>query len=396
MVSRYAQLGIDAGKHKVRSIFKDKIHNEYPGAFINIATDPDLPNHVFTSHADGDGSKIIQRLLDFNVTGNIDVIRGAADDAFQMNYGDVAAGGFVDGLMVFNDVIDICSIPTLIPKEAILEQIGERLVELILLHEAYGYTKNYFMGGETADLPDNARNMIFNLMVFARTKKVNVITCNVQPGDAIYGFASDKKAKWEKKPNSGIGANGLTQGRTDTMHSDYTETYPHLWGKNPYVGRYKVTDTPAVLGGMTVSEALISPTRQYSILIRILIDTLKERGIFDQLHAISMNTGGGATKVAHLGIGGIVYEKVMPTPPPIFQLIQQEPVETPWKDMFETFNCGVGLDVVGENTPELKKAIEHVQKITKVKSFRLGTCYANTGKKNTVVLNTPYGRFDDY
>ena len=107
-----------------------------------------------------------------------------------------------------------------------------------------------------------------------------------------------------------------------------------------------------------------------------------------------MNTVGGATKVNHLGVGGITYEKTMPTPPPIFQLIQQEPMTKDWKHMFESFNCGVGIDVIGEDTLEFKTAVSDVEKATGVKAFILGTCKANGTNENHVVLDTQYGTFE--
>lgn len=392
--SRYSKLGVDAQKRNVRKIFGKKVHNEYPGAFVNIATDPDLPEQRFTLHIDGDGSKIVQRLLHFAVTRDIRVIRGAVDDAFQMNYGDIASAGFVDGLLVLGDVIDIFNMPMLVPKELILEQVADRIIELIRLHETYGYDKQYFMGGETADLRDQVRSMVFNVATFARTHKKNIIRGNTQDGDAIYGFASYGQAIWENEYIVGLGSNGYTQARPDLMHPDYCYFYPHLHGQNRYCGKYYVTDTPAILEGMTVSEALISPTRQYSILIRMIIDALQKKGIFDQLHGIVMNTGGGATKIGHIGTGGIVYEKSMPNPPPIFHLIQREPEETSWKDMFETFNCGIGIDVIGEETSEFTETLCEVSKASRIKLYLLGTCRTNDGPENKVVLNTNYGSFE--
>lgn len=120
---------------------------------------------------------------------------------------------------------------------------------------------------------------------------------------------------------------------------------------------------------------------------------LKERRCFNQLHGISVNTGGGATKVKNLGRGGIEYCKTMPEPPEIFQMIQRESGET-WKNMYQSFNMGVGLDIIGENSPELQKVLEEVSAECEVKLFDLGECHKFAGPGNRVSLSTEYGEFE--
>lgn len=179
------------------------------------------------------------------------------------------------------------------------------------------------------------------------------------------------------------------------MYPRYGVKYRHLTRSgNVYSGKYLVTDRPEILGGYTVSQALMSPTRQWAILIRVLIEKLKQAGIFYMLHGISMNTGGGATKIGHVG-QGIIYKKKMPEPPPIFRLIKRESGET-WRNMFQTFNMGVGIDVVGENDSDFRRVLKKVGWETCVKMFELGFCYPNSSKKNRVILETQFGEFDDY
>ena len=125
-----------------------------------------------------------------------------------------------------------------------------------------------------------------------------------------------------------------------------------------------------------------------------MIEKLKERGIFSMLHGISMNTGGGATKIGHVG-QGIVYLKEMPEPPAIFRLIKEESGET-WRNMHRTFNCGVGLDIVGQDDPAFESVLKLVGELTGIEMFELGVCRKNRGKKNRVVLQTGFGKFDDY
>ncbi len=392
-MSKYKELGIDPNKSSVREIFGKIVDNDFPNAFVNIKRDPEIPGMVFTKHSDGDGSKFVQRALHYFETGDDSIFQGAVDDAFSMNSGDIAASGFVCGKWVLTQTININGIN--LPKKKIMKQNALRVAWLLQLYRSYGFDMTFFLGGETADLPDQTSSIVYDMDIYARTKEINLIIGNVRPGDKIYGFASDGKAKWEEKNNSGIMSNGLTLARTCLMAQKYTEKYPFLIRHNgSYQGRFKVNDMPDILQGMTVSEAILSPTRQWAIVIKLIIKKLKEREILHMLHGISMNTGGGATKIRHIG-QGVVYKKRMPDPPPIFKLIQEESGEL-WRNMFVDFNCGVGIDVVGEDSKEFQQTLKKVAAETEIKLFELGKCEKCQDKKNKIILDTPYGYFDDY
>lgn len=390
----YQELGVDADKRSIREIFSGIVKNDFPGAFVNIARNPDIPGLVRTKHPDGDGSKMIQRLLHYLETGQKEIIQGAVDDAFSMNASDIATSGFVFGTWFVTDIININALN--VPKELILKQIALRLESLFKLYAEYGF-KIFFLGGETADLPNQVNSAVFDMDVWGQTQEANLILGNVRAGDKIWGFASDGQAAWESAPNSGIMANGLTLARLSLMKKEYGKKYPFLVGSGKeFRGRFEVNYQPVTLCGLTVSQALLSPTRQWAILIRLLLEELEARGITGQLHGISMNTGGGATKITHVGRGGIVYEKTMPIVPPIFQLIQMESGEN-WRNMYQAFNCGVGLDIVGENSQELDDALFRVRDKSRVRLYELGKCYlGKQGEPNRVILKTPYGDFCNY
>ncbi|MCK5320029.1 hypothetical protein KAJ61_01425 [Candidatus Parcubacteria bacterium] len=391
--SKYKELGVDPRKSNVRKIFTKYIANDYPDAFVNIVTDPENPDNVFTMHMDGDGSKIVQRVLHYLETGDVTIFQGAVDDAISMNTGDIAASGFITGKWVVTDVININAMN--IPKNIIMEQVAKRFSELINIYKENGFDMFYFLGGETADLPTQISSMVFDVGIYARTEKKNIVAGNVKPGDKIYGFASNGRASWENIDNSGMMSNGVTLARIDLMHKKYAEKYPFLNNKEcAYRGKYKINDKPKMLNGMTVSEAILSPTRQWAIVIKRIIKKLKEKNKLSLLHGISMNTGGGATKIGHVG-SGILYRKTMPKVPLIFKLIKEES-EDSWRNMFETFNCGVGIDVVGENNPEFSKILKEVSEEIHVEMFDLGVCEQFKRKKNKIELETPYGFFNNY
>lgn len=389
--SKYAELGVDAGKTSVRKIFGKYVVNHFPQAFVNIVIDPFDPDIVFTQHMDGDGSKFVQRLLVYLETGDIGVIGGAVDDAFEMNMGDIAASGFVGGTITVTDVINIKNIEKLVPKDLILEQVAIRFEELINLYRQFGFNI-VFLGGETADLPDQVRSVVFDVALHARTKKSDIITGETFPGDKIWGFASDGQAKWEQGKNSGIMSNGLTLARTSLMWEGYTEKYPFLVREGgQYQGKYLVGEMSDHLD-MPVSDAVMSPTRLWSIVIKIIIDKLRSRKALYLLHGVSMNTGGGATKIGHVG-KGIVYKKKMPNPPGIFQLIHRESGEK-WKDMFKGFNCGVGIDLVGKDSPIIEDVLKEVSEENGIACYELGVCEKKPGLNNRVELDTSNGKFE--
>lgn len=389
----YADLGVDSGKKDVKGVFEGLVDNDFPGAFVNIVRDKERPGWVFTFHMDGDGSKIVQRLLMYLETGDAEILGGAADDALGMNLGDIAACGFVNGKIVFGDVLDINALNLPFKKEMMMA-VGSRLNQIREMYRSYGFNI-HFLGGETADLPHQTPNAIFNVGVYAETEEKNIISGNVEPGDIIFGFASGGQATWETEYNSGIMANGLTLGRVATMWKGYDEKYPDLMTKfGRHQGRYKIDDYALGLSWMPVGYALTSPTRRWPILIKILIKELERLGVRDMLHGISLNSGGGATKIGNVG-QGILYRKQMYSIDGIFQVIQEESGES-FRNMYKTFNCGIGLDVVGRDTPAFRQAIHNVSEITNVKAWGLGFCEEWDGGENKVILDTPYGIFDDY
>jgi phosphoribosylaminoimidazole (AIR) synthetase len=394
--SIYEKLGVDPSKENVKTAFKGIIDTEYPNAFVNIITDPFDSSRVITKHLDGDGSKFVQRLLHFYYGyGNADeVFGGMVDDALSMNLGDIAASGFVFGPVLVADVLNIGPLGDL--KNVIMASIAKRFHDLFDLYSAYGF-KIKFLGGETADLPDQVRSGVFDISVTAFAGKDEVIKGDIEDGDVIYGLHSDGKAVWEDGKNSGLMSNGLTMARSVLMLESYNRSVPELRPKlkreeDFYKGRFKVDDRPGVLRGMSVGEALISPTRQWAIFIREFLSELYENDAYSMLHGITMNTGGGATKIKNIG-SGMIYEKKMPEPSPIFKLIQAESGEL-WQNMYQSFNCGIGLDVVGEDNLIFHDCLQRAAKSCQIKASLLGKAYKNpNGENNEVKLQTLYGNF---
>lgn len=384
--SIYEKLGVDPHKDSVRGVFENIVKNDFPNAFCVMARDQKNPGWVKVKHSDGSGSKSIQRCLHYFETGDETIFQEEIFDALSSNTGDIAASGFIDTYEV-TDVININS--KNVPKDLILTQLGLGFLKMAELYKKFGL-KIEFLGGETADLPDQVNSYAIDIDVRATAPEAAIIQGNVAAGDLIFGFSSAGQAKWEEKPNSGMMTNGLTFARTCLMDASYNEKYLFLAGSNKYQGKYKVDDFSDELG-MTVSEAILSPMRQWAIVVKVLMDELKKRKALHLLHGLCMNTGGGLTKVRSLG-NNIRYIKQINDFPAIFKLIQSESKES-WENMCVTFNMGIGLEAVGSGEDGiLEEAINFASKETMVVSYELGKC-EKAKEKNEVKLITPFGSF---
>lgn len=386
-MSQYTKLGIDPSKEGVRNAFQGIISNDFPGAFVNIVRDPFHPGEVITQHNDGDGSKFLQRLLLYLVTNDIRVFDGMVDDAVSMNMGDIAASGFTTGPISVTDTLHVNGFN--IPKAVVMDRIQARLSQVLDLYREHGFHMTCF-GGETADLPDQVQTATFDVCVHAVAQERDVVKGNVVVGDWIWGLSSGGQALWEQKPNSGIMSNGVTLARYCTTWEGYGELYPFLLKQGgSFQGKLKVGEGESLLRGKSLAHALISPTRHWAIAIKILIDDLRKHDSLHLLHGISMNTGGGASKIKNVG-SGILYRKQMPTPLPIFHAIQKASGEA-WENMFQTFNGGVGIDIVGHK--DLQPFIERLSEKSRIDYYLFGECDAFSGGGNLVELVTEYGTF---
>ncbi len=387
-MSKYRRLGVDPSKNDVKDAFKSIIDNDYPGAFVNIVSDPYNKNRVVTSHQDGDGSKFVQRLLNYYERGDERVFDGMVDDALSMNTSDIAASGFVFGPWLIGNILNI-ALPTNL-KNIIMKRIARRLVELRELYHRYGFSIK-FSGGETADLPDQLYSAIYDIAITAWENKKNIIIGNIQPGDRIYGFQSDGQAAWEESANSGIMSNGLTLARSSLMRLDYNIKYPNLKREGVfYMGKYYSYDHHEMIKGMSIGDAIISPTRQWPILIRMIIEAFLEKNCLQDLHGIVINTGGGATKIKNLG-KGISYFKKMPIPPSIFHLIAQESREN-WRNMYETFNCGVGIDLILGPSMKAPRILSELSAKVRLNLYQLGHCEKSSDDQNRVFLESCFDK----
>lgn len=171
------------------------------------------------------------------------------------------------------------------------------------------------IGGETAEHPGTMQPEDYDLAGFSvgivDQEKI-IRKDSVQAGDVILGL-----------PSSGIHSNGYSLVRKvfDVEHASLETHVDEL--------------------GLTLGEALLTPTRIY---VRPVLAALETGGI----HGISHITGGGfyenIPRCLPDGFQAKIEKAAIPVLP-IFKMIQERG-GIPERDMFNTFNMGIGMSLV--------------------------------------------------
>ena len=250
---------------------------------------------VLVSGTDGVGTKQrIAQLLDRHDTVGIDCVAMCVNDI-------VCCGARP---LFFLDYI------------AIGKNIPEKVAELVSgVAEGCVQAGCALIGGETAEHPGTMAPEDYDLAGFAvglvdRAKIL--VNSTMRPGDCVLAL-----------PSSGIHSNGYSLVRKvfDVEHADLGQYVEAL--------------------GATLGEALLTPTRIYVKPVLAAIAAAKVRGV-------SHITGGGFYENIPRSIpAGLCarIDKGAVKIPPIFRLIQ-ETGHIPERDMFNTFNMGVGMSLI--------------------------------------------------
>ncbi|MEA4966160.1 MAG: phosphoribosylformylglycinamidine cyclo-ligase [Oscillospiraceae bacterium] len=172
------------------------------------------------------------------------------------------------------------------------------------------------IGGETAEMPGFYPEDEYDLAGFAVgvVDKSKILDKErMVPGDAVIAL-----------PSSGVHSNGFSLVRKvfDVEHRDMLAPMDEL-------------------GGKSVGETLLTPTKIYVKPMLALLEQVTVKGV-------SHITGGGffenIPRCLKSGLGARIQKSAVRTPP-IFGLIAREG-GIPERDMFNTFNMGVGMSVI--------------------------------------------------
>lgn len=380
MSSKYAEVGVDVKKKGVE-VFKPSLENLFPKAFCPVVRDPKFRKCGMVLHTDGAGSKPLQNYLHWRGTGESKWFRSIANDVLAMNVDDVICVGatplgFVDYVAVNRSKV---------PKEELLSALNTGFKECFAMLKKYG-VKVSFLGGETADLPDQLRTLDVSGTVSARVELSKVITGEkIKPSDVIIGLRSGGRTKYERHENSGIMCNGITLARHCLMKNEYERKYPELKDLNAkgYYGRFAFDDCLDKLK-MTIGEAILSPTRIFAPVVTKIL----EKHCM-QVTGLVHNTGGGQTKCLRLGENIHYIKDDLIPPDPIFRLIQRE-AKVSWREMFEDFNMGIGFEILvrKEGVDGILDVAERFGLPAKV----IGKC-DKSDEKNKLTIKSEFGKF---
>ena len=283
-------------------------------------------NPVLVSGTDGVGTKI-KIALEVNKLDTIGI------DCFAMCANDISCHGakplfFLDYLACGK--LDAVEAAEIIKGMAYAcEQTGTALI-----------------GGETAEMPGMYQPGDYDVAGFCVgiIEKENIITgANIKEGNVIIGIAS-----------SGLHSNGFS------------------------LVRKLIPDLHESFNGEPIWKTLLTPTALYSSIITNLVAEFKINGI-------AHITGGGlyenVPRIIPESLCANIIKNNIPQQP-IFKLLQERGnIEE--KEMFGTFNMGVGLVIVVENN--ISDQVMHKMKQMNVNGFVLGNIISNSEHK--IIIN---------
>lgn len=274
---------------------------------------------ILVSGTDGVGTKLkIAFLMDKHDTVGIDCVAMCANDV-------VCCGAKP---LFFLDYL------------AVGKNVPERVAEIVSgVAEGCVQSGCALIGGETAEMPGFYPLDEYDLAGFCvgLADREKMIDGNrLQEGDVLIGVAS-----------SGVHSNGFSLVRKVLRVSEEN------------IGRY-ISEF-----GKTLGEELLTPTKLY---VKTVLSLMKNC----EVKAVSHITGGGfyenIPRMLKPGLTAKIDKAVLPTLP-IFDLIQKTG-NIPERDMYNTFNMGIGL-CCAVPAADAKKALEAVQ-ATGEKAYIIG------------------------
>ena len=285
---------------------------------------------VLISGTDGVGTKLkIAMLMDKHDTVGIDCVAMCVNDV-------ICAGAKP---LVFLDYI------------ACGKNVPEKIADLVKgVAEGCVQAGAALVGGETAEMPGFYPEDEYDLAGFTVgvVDKSKILDNNTMvPGDVILAL-----------PSSGVHSNGFSLVRKIFD----LESHPEV-----------LKTTPAELGGKTLGEALLAPTKIYVKPVLAVLEQVAVRGI-------SHITGGGfyenIPRSLKQGCCARIKKEDVRTPG-LFALMQKEG-SIPERDMFNTFNMGVGM-ILTVPADQAEKALEILHANGEPEAYRLGVIAEGEG-----------------
>ena len=289
-----------------------------------------IQHPVLISGTDGVGTKLrIAMLMDKHDTVGIDCVAMCVNDV-------ICAGAKP---LVFLDYI------------ACGKNVPEKIADLVKgVAEGCVQAGAALVGGETAEMPGFYPEDEYDLAGFTVgvVDKSKILDNNTMvPGDVILAL-----------PSSGVHSNGFSLVRKVFD----LENHPEV-----------LKETPAELEGCTLGEALLAPTKIYVKPVLAVLEQVTVRGI-------SHITGGGFYENIPRSLKKGCCAKIKKSDvrtPGLFALLQKAG-NIPERDMFNTFNMGVGM-ILTVPADQADKALEILHANGEPEAYRLGVIAEGEG-----------------
>lgn len=316
----YKESGVDIDEgNRAVDLIKGKIKGTYDGNVVgdlgnfsglySLKDFVGMKEPVLLASTDGVGTKLkIAQIMDKHDTVGIDLVA-----------------------MCVNDLICQGAKPLFFLDYIALGKLVPEHIEKIVGGIADGCKMSgcALIGGETAEMPGMYGDDDYDLAGFSvgiADKEKIVSGNNVKSGDVLVGISS-----------SGVHSNGFS-----FIRKIFLETY-----------NYKMEQYVEELG-MTVGEALLTPTKIY---VKLALDVLAKHDI----KAIAHITGGGLieniTRVIPKGLGLDINKKSWEKPP-IFKMIEGfNAVDE--RELHKSFNMGIGLVLI-VNQEDAKNVVDFI------------------------------------
>ncbi|AVD36403.1 phosphoribosylformylglycinamidine cyclo-ligase [Clostridioides difficile] len=303
----YKESGVDIDEgNRAVDLIKGKIKGTYDGNVVgdlgnfsglySLKDFVGMKEPVLLASTDGVGTKLkIAQMMDKHDTVGIDLVA-----------------------MCVNDLICQGAKPLFFLDYIALGKLVPEHIEKIVGGIADGCKMSgcALIGGETAEMPGMYGEDDYDLAGFSvgiADKEKIVSGNNVKSGDVLVGISS-----------SGVHSNGFS-----FIRKIFLETY-----------NYKMEQYVEELG-MTVGEALLTPTKIY---VKLALDVLAKH----EIKAIAHITGGGLieniTRVIPKGLGLDINKKSWEKPP-IFKMIEGFNAVNE-RELHKSFNMGIGLVLI--------------------------------------------------
>ena len=315
------------------------------GGLFSAAAIKDMEDPILISGTDGVGTKLVlAQLLDRHET--------VGQDLVAMCVNDILASGAEP--LFFLDYVAIGHIE------------ADQMAKIVKgVADGCKLAGCALVGGEMAEHPGVMRPDDYDMAGFAvgvvdRPKMINPE--NVKAGDVVIGL-----------PSTGVHSNGYSLVRKVIGVDGIIPGTPEAEAK-----RAELEQVLEELGGISLADALLAPTRIY---VKPVLELLRGGA---PVHALAHITGGGITENLNRALPKDVDALVERngsemgwSVPPVITYVSEHAELAP-NEACKTFNMGVGLCIIcsADDEAGIVAALENMGE----HPFRVGTCIEGTGE----------------